>query len=457
VTRTSARILLVEDERAQRDPLVQFLSSRGYTVDAVSSGEDALERMGRTTYDALITDLRLPAMDGLEVIRRAHELDEELPVLLTTAYASVESAVEALRLGARDYLLKPLFLDEVERKVGWLLAHRALEQENARLRRALGGQQPGGEIVADSESMQQVLDLVRRSATSRANILLTGETGTGKGLTAKAIHLAGPDADQPFLTINLAAIPQSLMESELFGHERGAFTGAKDRREGTLRAAGSGTVFLDEIGELEPSVQAKLLQALEEGEVKPVGRDTAVRFQARVLTATNRDIEAMVDDGSFRADLYYRLNVLRIQLPPLRERLQDVPPLVHLLLQRLAAAMGAPTPIVSAAAMRALCRYPWPGNVRELRNVLERSLILVDHGRIGLEQLPVDVAGKASADMDLQEAVSQFERSHIAMVLRLCGGNRERAAEELGISLATLYRRLEKLQLKGLDREQEDP
>ena len=448
MTKPQDRILVVEDERAQRDALVQYLARDGRPVDAACTGEDALGLLAGGRYAVLITDLRLPGVSGLDVVRRAHEDDEELGVLLITAYASLESAVDALRLGAHDYLLKPLILEEVARKVRGLLEHRHLVRENARLRRAL---QTGGEaeLVADSRAMKEVMEWARRAAASRAIVLVTGETGTGKEVVARAIHDLGAGREEPFLAVNLAAVPEGMLESELFGHERGAFTGAEKRRDGILRAAGSGSVFLDEIAELSLPVQAKLLRAFEAREVQPLGSDIAAPFEARILAATHRDLAAMVREGSFREDLYYRLNVVKIDVPPLRDRPEDIPGLVQHLLKRHACRSATPAPALTQEAMRALCQHPWRGNVRELSNVLERALILAGDATIGLAQLPPDVGEDAPTGLALNEAVDRSERSHIALVLRLCDGNRERAAEELGISPATLYRRIEKLGLKG--------
>jgi DNA-binding NtrC family response regulator len=449
VTATADRILVVEDERAQREALVQYLSRAGYAVTAVARGEEALERLGASPYAVLLTDLRLPGVDGLAVVRRAREKDEEMGVLLMTAYASVESAIEALRIGAHDYLLKPLVLEEVARKVKGLVEHRALLRENARLRRALQQATGGLDLVAASGAMKDVVEWVRRAAAARSTVLLTGETGTGKEVVARAIHQRGPQPDQPFLAVNLAALPEGMVESELFGHEKGAFSGADRRREGLLRAAGPGTVFLDEIAELPAPAQAKLLRALESREVQPLGSDATTTFEARIIVATNRDLAGEARAGRFREDLFYRLNVLHIHLPPLRERPEDIPGLVTALLERHARRMARAVPTVTPEALRALCLHPWRGNVRELSNVLERALILADAGRVDLDQLPDDVRECGAPKLSLPEAVDRFERSHIALVLRLCGGNREKAAEELGISPATLYRRLERLGLKG--------
>ncbi|HQZ41128.1 MAG TPA: sigma-54 dependent transcriptional regulator, partial [Vicinamibacterales bacterium] len=437
MTPSGGRILIVEDERAQRDALAQYLVRLGHSVTAVATGEEAVDLLARRGHAILITDLRLAGMSGLDVVRRAHELDEDFGVLLMTAYASVDSAIEALRIGAHDYLLKPLIFEEVARKVSGLLEQRELKRENARLRRAVQ-QHRDVELVAHSPAMREVLEWVRRAAVSRSVVLITGETGTGKEVVARSIHSLGADREQPFLAVNLAAVPETMIESELFGHERGAFTGADRRREGILRAAGSGTVFLDEVAEMSPPVQAKLLRALEAREVQPLGSDTTAPFEARILVATHRDLGAMVKEGRFREDLFYRLNVLRIHLPPLRERPEDIPSLVHQLLQRHAMRNGAAMPHLTPEAMRALCQHPWRGNAREVANVLERALILADDRGIGILQLPTDFR-EGSAGLALQDAVNRSERAHIALVLRLCGGNRERAAAELGISPATLF------------------
>ena len=447
MTPPGGRILIVEDERAQRDALAQYLVRLGHSVTAVATGEEAVDLLAKRGHAILITDLRLAGMSGLDVVRRAHELDEDFGVLLMTAYASVDSAVEALRIGAHDYLLKPLIFEEVARKVSGLLEQRELKRENARLRRAVQ-QHRDVELVAHSPAMREVLEWVRRAAASRSIVLISGETGTGKEVVARSIHNLGADREQPFLAVNLAAVPETMIESELFGHERGAFTGADRRREGILRAAGSGTVFLDEVAEMSPPVQAKLLRALEAREVQPLGSDTTAPFEARILVATHRDLGAMVKEGRFREDLFYRLNVLRIHLPPLRERPEDIPSLVHQMLQRHAMRNGATVPRLTPEAMRALCQHPWRGNAREVANVLERALILADDGSIGILQLPTDFR-EGSGGLALQDAVNRSERAHIALVLRLCGGNRERAAAELGISPATLFRRLERLGLKG--------
>ncbi|OIP38520.1 MAG: hypothetical protein AUK47_11810 [Deltaproteobacteria bacterium CG2_30_63_29] len=445
------RLLLVEDEPIQRDALVEYLRRNGYTLDAVGSGEEAMSMLEVNDYSVLVTDLRLPGIDGLEVIRRARKRDSALGLLLVTAFASIDSAVNALRIGAHDYLLKPLMLEDVQRKIENLLSHRRLLIENARLRRAVQQQRDSTELVTTSPAMKEVLQWVERAARTNATVLVTGETGTGKEVVARAVHRLSPASEEPFLAINLAAVPENMVASELFGHEKGAFTGAERRREGLLRAAGKGMVFLDEVGELPIAVQAQLLRALEAKEVQPLGSDRAVPFQARVVAATHRDLQKSMADGTFREDLFFRLNVILIHLPPLNDRPEDIPELIQELVERHAKRKGVPVPVVSAAAVRALCRHPWRGNVRELSNVLERALILADDGMVDLDRLPTDITDSEELGWELKGAVERFERAHIATLLRLCRGNREKAAEELGLSLATLYRRLERYGLKGYE------
>ena len=444
-------ILIAEDEFPQREALCKFLCKRGYDVHGVENAEAALDSLRKRSFALLITDLRLPGIDGLELAQRAHEIDDELSVLLVTAYASVESVIEALRTGVSDYLLKPLILHEVARKVDSLLQKQELLRENARLQRALSKHEHDPELVAHSPAMQKAMQWIPRAAASRANVLITGETGTGKEVVARVIHRTGDFADKPFTALNLAAIPETIIESELFGHERGAFTGAVRRRDGVLRATTGGTVLLDEIGELPVVLQAKLLRAIEAREVRAVGSDRATPFDARIICATHRDLKAMVTQGTFREDLLYRLNVLHIELPPLRDRRDDVPALVRTLIERHASKSAIPTPTITAEAIRALCEHPWRGNIRELSNVLERALILADDGCIDVDLLPDDVREVAAPSLGLREAVESFERDHIAKVLRLAEGNRDRAAELLGVSAATVYRRLERLDLRGFE------
>ncbi len=444
-------ILVVEDEQRQRDTLVRHLTRDGFDVVDAASGEAAFEELGKRTFQGLVTDLRLPGASGIDVVRRAHEYDEQLPAIVMTAFASVDTAVDALRAGAHDYILKPLFFEELSRKLRRGIEHRELMRENTRLRSALREVGDGApSFVGDTPAAHRVVDWIKRASKIDSIVLITGETGTGKEIIARSIHEHGPHAKEPMLTVNVAALPENMVESELFGHEKGAFTGAQRQRDGILRAAGRGTVFLDEIGELPLDLQAKLLRALEAREVLPIGSDRPVSFEARIVCATHRDLRKLIADDKFREDLYYRLNVVQIDSPPLRERRDDIPGLAKHIIGKLAGRRGVEAPVIEPDAIRALCAYRWPGNVRELSNVLERAMIFADDGVIEASHLPVEIDGTdSSPSLELRDAVADFERRHIAKVLRQCDGNREQAASKLGLSPATLYRRLDRLDLKG--------
>jgi two-component system response regulator HydG len=443
----SERILIAEDEEILRTNLVELLAGAGYVVDGVGDGAAALARIADGDYALAIVDLRMPHLDGMGLLTRIVATRPETLVLIMTAYASIESAVEALHLGAHDYLLKPVVFEDLLKRVENLLAYRALKTEVVRLRRDLSSRLGFHGIVGESPAMREVFDLVDKVAPTNATVLITGESGTGKELVARAIHARSAVKDRAFLAVNVAALPQELIESQLFGHERGAFTGADRRREGLLRSVQGGSIFLDEVGELPLQAQAKLLRALESGEVLPLGADHPVPVSFRLIAATNRRLEEAIADGRFRQDLYFRLNVLRIELPPLRERREDIPALVSHFVALHSRAQGKTPPAVSNQAMKVILGYSWPGNVRELSNVIERSCILCDGERLDAANLPSELQAAADLPTALRDAVEEFERRHIAWVLRAAGGNRERAARMLEIDPATLYRRLAKYQL----------
>jgi len=438
------RILVVDDETVLRRNLVRYLERSGHQADGVRTAEAALERFESNEYAIVLTDLRMPGMGGEALVGRLATTRPDTRVIVMTAHATVDSAVEALRLGAWDYLLKPLSLDAVERKVSALLHMRALEAENSRLRRRLP-ELPGG-VVAESPGMKRVLSLVARAAGSRSTVLIQGESGTGKELVAHALHEQAPWSDKEFIAVNLAAQPRDLVDATLFGHEKGAFTGAGTRRDGVFRAARGGTVFLDELSELPAEVQVKLLRVLENREVMPLGADRPVPVDFRLVTATNRPLDALVESGAFRQDLLYRVEVLRIDIPPLRERREDIGPLVQRFVAHHANTTGRRPPTVSNAAMRALEQYAWPGNVRELSNAIERAVILGEGDRIVEEDLPLR-GPRPPSDRRLKAVLEDCERRHIALVLDDLDGDKPRTAEALGIHLATLYRRMEKLGL----------
>jgi DNA-binding NtrC family response regulator len=438
----SARILIVEDEEVLRTNLSEYLGRSGFEVEGVGDAETALLRVTKEDFAVVVADIRLPGMDGIALLKRIVAERPDTAVLVTTAYASVESAVEALRFGAYDYLLKPVTFEDLLQKVRNLVEYRALKQEVQRLRRDLHSRLGFEGLVGESPALAGVFGLIDKVAPTRSTVLITGESGTGKELVARAIHARSTLADREFLAVNMAAIPQDVVESQLFGHEKGSFTGADRRREGVLRSVRAGTVFLDEIGDLPQQTQVKLLRAIESHEILPVGADRPERADFRLITATNQDLEVAVREGRFRPDLFYRLNVFRIALPPLRARREDVPALAEHFLKLHSRAVGKEARKLSNEAMRLLVGYGWPGNVRELSNVIERAVILAAADVIEPEDLPAEFHSAENKPTDLREAVEQFERQHIAWVLRLVEGNRERAAHMLGVDQATLYRRL---------------
>jgi DNA-binding NtrC family response regulator len=442
-------VLVVDDEPLIRATLAEFLGQEGFPVTVAATGEDALALAEDRRFDVALCDVQLPGMDGIELLERLLKISPETFVLLVTAYATVENAVEAFQRGAHDYLMKPVLLDDVLHKIRHLLAYRDLFLENQSLRRELNRACDFDEIIGRSAAMQQVFAMVRKVAPTRSTVLLVGESGTGKELVARAIHAQGC-ASGRFVPVNCAAIPSELLENQLFGHRRGAFTGADRDQAGVFVHAGGGTVFLDEIGELPPATQAKLLRAIEQKEVFPVGADEPVRADARVLAATNKDLAREVERGRFREDLYYRLNVVCITLPPLRERREDIPDLVEFLLARHARGLGKRLTGVTHETMQLLLACRWKGNVRELDNALQRAAILGEGPLITPADLPPDLAPPADDPAlvdDLGEAVRRFERQHLERLLRRVPDKKE-AAGRLGISLSSLYRKIAELSIR---------
>ena len=467
---TDAAILVVDDELLIRETLVEFLSQEGFTVVACARGEEALERAEERRFDIVLCDVHLPGLDGLELLDRLQRISPETFVLLITAYATVENAVEAFQRGAHDYLMKPILLDEVLSKIRRLLAHRALYLENQWLRRELNRNRylEGEQIIGKSNSMKQVLEMVRKVAPTPSTVLIVGESGTGKELIARAIHAggvlpgsssgiggeAGGGEERRFLAVNCAAIPHDLLENQLFGHRKGSFTGADRDQAGVFVHAGNGTVFLDEIGEMPLATQAKLLRAIEQKEILPIGANEPVRVEARILAATNKDLFKAVEAGRFREDLYYRLNVVCIHIPPLRERREDIPDLVEFLLARHARALGKRITGVTHEAMQLLMACRWRGNVRELDNALQRAVILGEGPLITPADLPPDlvpVEGDPALVDDLSEAVKRFEKQHIERILRQTPDKKE-AARRLGMGLSSLYRRIAELGIQTTDK-----
>ncbi len=439
-------ILVVEDEPILREDLRAFLRERGHRVRAAEDGRRALAQLDEEEADLVLTDLRMAGMDGLELLDRVQSDHPGTLVIMLTAYASVENAVEALRRGAVDYLLKPVEYEELALRVLRLAELRDMQRENQLLKRQLHLREPSRDIVARSPQMQEVLRTIDTVAASDGTVLVLGPSGTGKELVARAIHSRSPRCDGRFVAINLAAVPETLLESELFGHRKGSFTGAIRNKEGLMTAAGGGTLFLDEISEVPLHLQAKLLRAIEEREVQPVGSVDPQPVDLRLIAATNRNLEEMVEAGLFRQDLYYRLNVVEIRLPALAEREEDIPPLVEHFIQKHAREMKKPVRAASPEVLRLFRRHRWRGNVRELENAVERAMIFCDGEILLPEHLSSQLVARSEEEglpEALKEAVHVFERRHIQRQVELSGGDKNLAAQRLEISLSSLYRKLE--------------
>ena len=423
----------------------EHLEAEGYAAIGAGAGTQALARLRSEEFDVVLTDLRMPGVGGMEILKAAREARRDLPVILVTAFGSIETAIQAIRQGAYDYVTKPFSLGEISLLVGRALEDRQLRAENVSLRRELEGRYRFENLLGKSPAMQAVFVLIRQAAPGDTNVLITGESGTGKELVAKALHHNSARAERPFVPVNCAAVPAGLLESELFGHVKGAFTGAIKARQGLFREAEGGTLFLDEIGDMAPELQAKLLRAIEDRAVRPVGSDEAIPVDLRLAAATNKDIVARIQDGRFREDLYYRLAVIPIHLPPLRERREDIPLLAEHFLRRAAAAAGKEIRGFTPEAMAALLRHPWPGNVRELENVVERAVTLMagDHVTPDVLLLETSLApepGALLAQAARRPTLDELTAEYVALVLREAGGDKAKAAEILGISKRTLYR-----------------
>jgi DNA-binding NtrC family response regulator len=443
----TANILIVDDEPLIRDTLAEYLTQEGFTVTSCADGETALRLAAGQRFDVVLCDVQLPDMDGLEVLDHLLKISPQTFVLLITAYATVENAVAAFQRGAHDYLMKPILLDEVSNKIRRLVAYHDLFQENQALRRELNREHDPEHIIGRSPALQRVFEIVRKVAPTRSTVLLVGESGTGKELIARAIHQQGAGPDARFLAVNCAAIPHDLLENQLFGHRKGAFTGADRDQPGVFVHAGTGTVFLDEVAELPLATQAKLLRAIEQKEIFPVGAPEPVQVEARILAATNRDLFQQVEQGRFREDLFYRLNVVSITIPPLRDHREDIPELVDFLLAKHARALGKRITGVTHETMQLLLACRWRGNVRELDNALQRAVILGEGPLVTPADLPPDLAPVANDPAlvdDLGEAVKRFERQHLERILRQTPDKKE-AARRLGMGLSSLYRRIAEL------------
>jgi two-component system nitrogen regulation response regulator NtrX len=446
-------VLVVDDEAGVRASLAGILGDEGYAVSTVESGEAALEALEARRFDLVLLDVWLPGQDGLEVLRRIRERDAELPVVVISGHGTIETAVKAVRLGAQDFVEKPLSLEKTVLAVRNALRQRRLESQLRELRERLDERYA---MVGESPAIRRLRAEIAQAAPSNGRVLIFGENGTGKELVARAIHAQSHRAAGPFVEVNCAAIPEELIESELFGHTKGAFTGALAARKGKFELADGGTLFLDEIADMSLKTQAKVLRALQEQRIEPVGGTGSVEVDVRVIAATNKDLEAEIRAGRFRDDLYFRLNVIPFHVPPLRERREDIPLLTRHFMQLLSVEHGRRTREVAAEALKVLAQLPWPGNVRELRNILERLVIMTPGEVIELHHLPASLAAQqpdaaaaaspppaaALEDATLVAAREDFERRYILQRYRECGGNMSRTAEALGVERSNLYRKM---------------
>jgi DNA-binding NtrC family response regulator len=442
--RTRGKILIVDDELVVRDSLGKWFAGEGYTARPVASAREALEIIQQMDFDIALLDIKMPGMDGMELQSRLRQADPELTVIMMTGYAAVDTAVQALKGGAYDYITKPVDPDELSHLVANALEHRQARSEVARLRETLEEVLPGNGLIGRSPAMRKVSELIQMVAPTEATVLVTGESGTGKEVVARAIHGAGPRRFMPMVTIHCGALTETLLESELFGHEKGAFTGAQYRKKGKFEVADGGTVFLDEISDISLRTQTDLLRVLQEKEVVRVGGNHPVKVDFRCVAATNKNLEALVKAGIFRPDLYYRLHVFCIDLPPLRERREDIPLLVQHFLNDFCATTGRPVPQLSAEALEVLMRHDWPGNVRELENAVERALVV---GR-GPEIRPGDFSLQFQTDVTAGKTLDDMERAYIERILRETGHNLSRTARILDIDRTTLYNKLRRYGLR---------
>jgi len=446
------RILVVDDEEKLRRVIELHLISAGFEVDKARSAEEALKLVDRA--DMVITDLRLPSMDGLQLLGLIRRQNAHAPVVVMTAFGTIENAVEAMKSGATDFLLKPFSLDHLTAVVQKALEMRALRDENRQLKEELGRRYEFDDIKGRSPAMQEIYSTISRVAPTRATVLLAGESGVGKDLIARAIHFHSPRRDRPFVKINCTALPENLMESELFGYEKGAFTGAAQSKPGKFELADTGTVMLDEIGDVPASIQVKLLRVLQEREFERLGSNKTVHVDVRVIAATNQDLRAALEQGTFREDLYYRLNVVPISIPPLRARREDIPFLAEHFVRALASDNGSPVRSITQAAVQKLTDYYWPGNVRELQNVIERSLVLCAGTTLDADDIKLETAPRPrpqTGEHLLPDGVTldEYEQSIIREALQRAEGNKSQAARLLGLTRNALRYRLTQMGLEG--------
>ncbi|HEY3154951.1 MAG TPA: sigma-54 dependent transcriptional regulator [Candidatus Binatia bacterium] len=449
-----SRILVVDDDRAMCQLLIDLLREDGYEADVAYDGESALEKCRTTRFDLAITDLMMPKMRGIELVQRLREIDASALVLLITAFGTIENAVEAMRAGAFHYVTKPFHNDEILIQVKRALEQKTLQEELKRLRTEVQARNRFQNIIGQSSAMQMVFETIAQVSDLPANVLIEGESGTGKELIARAIHCNSSRGTGPFIPVNCAAIPETLLESELFGYVRGAFTDARRDRPGLFREASGGILFLDEISEIPITLQAKLLRVLEDKEVRPLGANQSEKVDTRVLSASNRFLDELVRNGKFRQDLYYRLNVIRIELPTLRHRSEDIPLLVKHFIEKFADSAKRNVEGIQDEALAALRSYDWPGNIRELEHTIERAVLLGKGALIGVEDLPAHLVARGESAIVLAQALARqftlrdLEREYIGKVLETTHGNKTEAARILGVDRTTLYRKLEEYKFK---------
>ncbi len=461
------RILVVDDEESIREFLDIMLRKEGYEVTCVEDGQKAIDILKKKSFDLLISDLQMPNVTGIELLKHCRESYSDLLFMMITAFGTAESAVEAMKMGAYDYITKPFKIDEVRINIANALRSRNLEVENRVLRKELQKEYSFQNLVGNSEAMHKIFELIRKVSDSPTNVLVTGESGTGKEMVAKAIHYNSPLKDRPFVSVNCGAIPENLVESELFGHKKGSFTGAISDKEGLFEVADGGTLFLDEIGELPLNSQVRILRAIQEKTVRRVGGTEDIKVEVRIIAATNRDLEQMVQQGTFRQDLYYRLNVINIRTPALRERRDDVPLLAQHFLQKYSERFSKQIQTISKEAMDLLRKYDFPGNVRELENIIERTVALESGATILPESLPQFVntpSGRklVSSDgieitdegIDLQKVLDQLEKELLVKAIHQASGVKKRAAKLLGITFRSMRYRVEKFSLGKVDDEE---
>lgn len=442
----SYRILVVDDERDICRALEFLLSREGYIVETAFSGENALEKLKKTDYDLLLTDLKMEGMDGIELLEKARSLSPSIIVIIMTAYASVESAVEAMKKGAFDYIVKPFVNEDVKLTIKRLLEHRSLQIENQALRQQLSQHFGCMDFIGDSPQIRRIFETLEKVVPTKSNIIILGESGTGKGIIAEIIHCSSPRRDKPFISINCSAIPENLLESELFGYRKGAFTGASTDKMGLIVLADGGTLFLDEIGDMHSVLQSKLLKVIETGEILPLGDTKSKIVDVRIVAATNKDLEVMIEEGRFREDLYYRLNVIEITLPPLRERKEDIPLLVKHFIEIYSRENNRNIRGIDEEALQVLMGYHWYGNARELRNVIERAVVLCESDVITIKDLSEKIKREDNYQGSrLRDALNYFERKFILERLSQYNWSKDETAKELDIDLATLYRKMKRL------------